>query len=102
MSDSNDQKRATMHNDQTLPCTPPRRILLLAGIVASVAITASACIGSHFTTYESFTSALNKGASCAELFDQREHFDDISTLTKVDRDLARIGCTSRDAVRSDP
>ena len=92
-----------MNNVPTPPRTPPRRAtLLLAGIVATITITASACTGSHFTTYKSFTSALNKGASCAELFDQREHFDDVSTLTKVGRDLARIGCTSRDAVRTEP
>ena len=93
-----------MSNVPALPRTPPRRRanLLLAGIGACITLTASACTGSHFTTYESFTSALNKGASCAELFDQREHFDDVSTLTKVDRDLARVGCTSRDAVRTDP
>jgi hypothetical protein len=71
-------------------------------MVASIAIAASACTGSHFTTYKSFTSALEKGASCAELFDQREHFDDVGTLAKVDRDLARIGCTSPHAVRTDP
>jgi hypothetical protein len=35
------------------------------------------------------------------LFDQREHFDNEGTLAKVDRDLAEIGCTSRDAVRDD-
>jgi hypothetical protein len=73
----------------------------LAGLVTALVVTASACVGSHFTTYKSFTSALNKGASCAELFDQREHFDNPRTLAKVDRDLDRIGCTSRDAVRND-
>ena len=92
-----------MNTVQPIANRSPRRVrLVLAGIVASVAITASACVGSHFTTYKSFTSALEKGASCAELFDQREHFDDVDTLAKVDRDLARIGCTSPDAVRTDP
>ena len=51
--------------------------------------------------YRSFKSALDRGATCAELFDQREHFDDEGTLAKVDRDLAEIGCTSRDSVRDD-
>ena len=92
-----------MNNVPTVPSASRRRtILALGGIVASVTIVASACTGSHFTTYKSFASALDKGASCAELFDQREHFDDVSTLAKVDRDLARIGCTSRNAARTDP
>ena len=91
-----------MHQTQTLrPKTAKRRALLLTGAVMSVTVAVSACTGSHFTTYKSFTSALNKGASCAELFDQREHLDDEDTLAKVDRDLAEIGCTSRDAVRDD-
>ena len=88
--------------EQTAQGSPRRSHLVLAGIVAAITTTASACVGSHFTTYDSFTSALEKGASCAELFDQREHFDDLDTLAKVDRDLAHIGCTSRDAVRTDP
>ena len=92
-----------MNTVQRIASTSPRRVrLLLTGIVAAITITASACVGSHFTTYKSFTSALDKGASCAELFDQREHFRNVDTLAKVDRDLARIGCTSPDAVRTDP
>ena len=88
---------------QSIADAPSRRAgLVLAGIVASITIATSACTGSHFTTYKSFTSALDKGATCAELFEQREHFDDANTLAKVDRDLARIGCTSRDALRTDP
>ena len=92
-----------MNTVQPIASTSPRRVrLILTGIVAAITITASACVGSHFTTYKSFTSALDKGASCAELFDQREHFHNVDTIAKVDRDLARIGCTSPDAVRIDP
>ncbi len=91
-----------MHQTQTIPSTPTkRRALLFTGVVVSLAVAVSACTGSHFTTYKSFKSALNRGAPCAELFDQREHFDDEGTLARVDRDLAEIGCTSRDAVRED-
>lgn len=96
-----------MNTLQAIAGTSPRRTCgrtgaVLAGIAASLAIATSACTGSHFTTYKSFTSALDKGASCAELFDQRERFHNVDTLAKVDRDLARIGCTSPDAVRTDP
>ena len=94
-----------MHQTQTIrskPTKPTKRGgLLFAGVVVSLTVAISACTGSHFTTYKSFQSALNKGASCAELFDQREHFDDEATLAKVDRDLAEIGCTSRASVRDD-
>jgi hypothetical protein len=92
-----------MHPIQTIRSKTPtkRHALLFTGAVVSATVALSACIGSHFTTYKSFKSALDKGASCAELFDQREHFHDEGTLAKVDRDLAQIGCTSRDAVRAD-
>ena len=91
-----------MHQTQTIRSKPTkRRALLFTGVVVSLTVAVSACTGSHFTTYKSFKSALNKGATCAELFDQREHFDDEGTLAKVDRDLAEIGCTSRDSVRDD-
>lgn len=91
-----------MHNTQPIRSkTTKRRALLFTAVVVSVTVAASGCTGSHFTTYKSFKSALDRGASCAELFDQREHFDDDATLAKVDRDLAEIGCTSRDAVRDD-
>ena len=91
-----------MQHTKTIRSRPSkRRTLMLAGAVVSISVALSACVGSHFTTYKSFKSALDKGASCAELFDQREHFHGTDTLAKVDRDLAQIGCTSRDAVRQD-
>ena len=89
------------HSHTTRSKSTKRRPLLTTCVVVSVTVAVSACTGSHFTTYKSFKSALDKGASCAELFDQREHFDNEGTLAKVDRDLAEIGCTSRDAVRDD-
>ena len=55
----------------------------------------------HRHNYRTFQSALDRGASCQELFDQRSRFDNADTLAKIDRDLARIGCTSPDATRSD-
>jgi hypothetical protein len=70
------------------------------GIAAVTTITA-ACSGSIVHNYRTFQSALDRGASCAELFDQRERFSDADTLAKVDADLARVGCTSPDATRTD-
>ena len=59
------------------------------------------CSGSVRHNYRTFQSALDRGASCQELFDQRSRFNDADTLAKIDRDLAGIGCTSPDAIRND-
>ena len=74
-----------------------------AAVVAVVAIVllATGCAGNLVHSYRSFQSALDRGASCSELFDQRGRFDDEDTLAKIDRDLDRIGCTSPDATRTD-
>ena len=72
----------------------------LAALLAALPAT-TGCSDNLFHSYGSFKSALERGASCAELFDQRARFDDAETLAKIDRDLARIGCTSRSATRND-
>ena len=72
-----------------------------AAVAAIALLTATACSGSVVHNYRTFQSALDRGASCSELFDQRSRFDDTDTLAKVDRDLDRIGCTSPDARRND-
>ena len=59
------------------------------------------CSGSVVHNYRTFQSALDRGASCSELYDQRSRYDDEDTLAKIDRDLDRIGCTSPDATRND-
>ena len=59
------------------------------------------CSGSVVHSYRTFQSALDRGASCSELYDQRSRYDDQDTLAKMDRDLHRIGCTSPDATRND-
>lgn len=67
----------------------------------ALVLSTAACSGSVVHTYRSFSSALQRGASCSELFDQRRRFDDAATLAKIDADLQRIGCTSADARRTD-
>ena len=74
---------------------------VLAGVVAAVALATTACPGNIAHSYKSFTSALEKGASCAELFDQRQRFTGAEDLAKIDADLARIGCVTRESVRTD-
>ena len=73
----------------------------LAGVVVAVALATTACPGNLHHTYRTFQGAVDKGASCAELFDQRERFTDAGDLARIDADLARIGCVSRDALRTD-
>jgi hypothetical protein len=79
-----------------------RAVHYAAAAVAAIAmLTATGCSGSVVHNYRTFQSALDRGASCSELFDQRSRFDDTATLAKIDRDLDRIGCTSPDARRDD-
>lgn len=69
--------------------------------VLLVVLATAACPGNVHHTYKTFSSALDRGASCTELYDQRARFDNQDTLAKVDRDLASIGCTSPAATRTD-
>ena len=73
----------------------------LAGVVAAVALATTACPGNLHHTYKTFQGAVDKGASCAELFDQRGRFTDAADLARIDADLAHIGCVSRDSLRTD-
>ena len=73
----------------------------LAGLVVAVALATTACPGNVHHTYKGFKSAVDKGASCAELFDQRARFTGTEDLARIDADLARIGCVTRDAIRTD-
>ena len=79
-----------------------RRAAFAITALAATLLVTTACSGSLVHNYRRFQSALDRGASCSELFDQRERFHNDDTLAKIDRDLARIGCTSRDATRIDP
>jgi len=74
----------------------------LAALAAGAALlAAAACSGSVVHTYRTFSSALDRGASCAELHDQRARFDNPDIVTRIDADLERIGCTSPEATRTD-
>jgi hypothetical protein len=72
-----------------------------ASVAAIALLTTTGCSGSVTHNYRTFQSALNRGASCSELFDQRSRFNDTATLVKIDRDLDHIGCASPDSTRSD-
>lgn len=77
-----------------------KRLAIAAAVVAACIATA-ACPGSAVHNYRSFQSAVDRGASCSELFDQRGRYTDAETRAQIDADLSRIGCTSRDATRTD-
>ena len=78
-----------------------RRPLLVAALTTLVVLATAACPGNLHHTYETFSSAVDRGASCKELYDQRARFENEDTLAKIDRDLSRIGCTSPTATRTD-
>lgn len=73
----------------------------LALVAGCLVVAVTGCSASLRYDYSTFRSALERGASCSELFDQRGRFSDPETLAEVDDDLAEIGCTSRDATRND-
>jgi hypothetical protein len=76
------------------------RRIAMAGLALTALLTTAACPGNIHHSYRGFRSALERGASCAELFDQRARFTGAGDLAKIDADLARIGCVSRDSARS--
>jgi hypothetical protein len=84
----------------TSPHAPMRRSKTAAAAVAATLVLSAACSGSVVHTYRTFQSAVDRGAGCKELFDQRARFENADTLAKVDAELQRIGCTSPDAKRS--
>jgi hypothetical protein len=92
-------------NTDTHPPTRPGKLRLRAMVAiagtAAVAVLATGCSGSFHHSYRTFQSALDRGASCSELYDQRSRFDEDETLAKIDHDLAGIGCTSPTATRTD-
>jgi hypothetical protein len=91
-----------MHTTPKSPSSHVRhRAVAVVVAVAAFVLLATGCAGNLVHSYRSFQSALDRGASCSELFDQRARFDDEHTLAKIDRDLDRIGCTSPDATRTD-
>ena len=73
----------------------------LAGVAVAAIFATTACPSSVHQTYKGFQGAVEKGSKCADLFDMRDRFDDADDRAKADAELARIGCTSRQAVRTD-
>lgn len=59
--------------------------------VAALALTLSACVSSGVDNYQEFRSALERGASCAELLDQRDGLSG-ADRDKATADLEEKGC----------
>lgn len=74
---------------------------ILAAVALAVILATTACPGNAHHTYRTFQSAVDRGAGCAELFDQRARFQNEDTLGRIDAELARIGCTSAASTRTD-
>jgi hypothetical protein len=87
-------------NTTTTTRSRPVRIAT-AAVIAAVALGTASCSGSISHNYRSFQSALDRGANCRELFDQRGRFKNEDTLAEVDRDLAAIGCHTPESTRTD-
>ena len=91
-----------MHTTSQFPTSHARRRAASAVVaVAAIVLLATGCAGNVVHSYRSFQSALDRGASCSELFNQRSRFENDETLAKVDHDLQSIGCISPDATRTD-
>jgi hypothetical protein len=73
------------------------RVALCGAVIAGLMLVG--CSGGD--TYDEFSSALESGASCSELFDQRGNFDRKKDLDRIDADLERIGCENRNSERSE-
>ena len=73
------------------------RVVLCGAAIAGLMLVG--CSGGD--TYDEFSSALESGASCSELFDQRGNFDRKKDLDRIDADLERIGCENRNSERSE-
>ena len=79
-----------------------RRVrIATVAVMAAVVLGTASCSGSISHNYRSFQSALDRGASCRELFDQRGRFKNEDTLAKIGRDLAAIGCHTAESTRTD-
>jgi hypothetical protein len=72
----------------------------VAGFV--LALTATSCVGIGVDSYEEFRSAVDSGATCAQLIDMRTNFDERpSVQERIDSDLEEIGCKSTSSERTD-
>ena len=69
--------------------------------VLLIGAAAVSCVSSGGDTIDDFMSAVDSGADCEELFDQRENFDEQADLERIDSELDRIGCDSPESERTD-
>lgn len=76
-------------------------ITLRTALTIGATLALSACVGSGVDTIDEFRSAVEAGASCAELFDQRAGFSDADDLATIDDELGRIGCETAESTRTD-
>jgi hypothetical protein len=81
--------------------SPSRLARGSAAACLSILVVSTACASSGGDSYQEFKSAIRSNASCQELFDQRNNFDDRRTLDKIDADLDEIGCDSPSSERND-
>ncbi len=70
------------------------------GVLTALLI-APACVEFGVDDYEEFRGAVKAGASCDELFDIQENLPQSVNGARVERDLRKIGCESRDSKRTD-
>ena len=81
-----------------------RKSLVMRAKVAGflLALTATSCVSTGVDSYEDFRSAVDSGATCAQLIDMQSNFDERpSVQEKIDSDLEEIGCTSASSERTD-
>lgn len=78
------------------------RRIRLAIAASSVAVLGGACVGVGVDDYEEFEAAVESGASCDQLIDIAQGFDEGETdRDRIDRDLRAIGCVDRSSERTD-
>lgn len=69
---------------------------------AALALLALSACSSGGSEYETFTEALEDGASCQELFDMRNEFEaGASYVEDANEALREIGCYSTSSTRTD-
>jgi hypothetical protein len=76
-----------------------RTALGLAALSATLMISAGCSIGVQ--SYDEFRSAVESGATCAQLWDIEKNFEATADEKRVMADLKEIGCDTARSVRKD-
>lgn len=71
-----------------------------AAVLLAATVLMPACVGVGVSTIEQFEAAVEGGATCAELYDQRSGFDN-TDLARIDDLLHTIGCDGPESERND-